>query len=131
MQQIPDEFMDLVNREKKTFPILATVLPDNSPQATPVWFEYREGEIWINTARGRVKDRNMQMGSRVALLFLDPDNPYRYLQVRGDVIGITEEGAEKHIDDLSLYYTGRHYSYRSGEVRVIYRISLASVQAKG
>ena len=80
--------------QKKAFAHLATVMPDGSPQVTPVWFDYTNGVIRVNTAKGRVKARNMKEGSPVALSIMDPDNPYRYIQVRGQVTRMTEEGAD-------------------------------------
>ena len=83
MSTIPDNFADLFN--KKTFAQLATIMSDGSPQVTPVWFDYAGGLLRVNTAKGRVKARNMHEGSPVALAILDPENPYRYVQLRGRV----------------------------------------------
>ncbi|HTV50724.1 MAG TPA: PPOX class F420-dependent oxidoreductase, partial [Steroidobacteraceae bacterium] len=79
-----DKFLDLI-KEKKPLAALATTMPDGSPQVTPVWFDWDGKHLRVNTAKGRVKQRNMQQGSRVALAIVDPDNPYRYVQVRGRV----------------------------------------------
>jgi PPOX class probable F420-dependent enzyme len=118
-----DQYADLLNG-KKAFANLATLMPNGSPQVTPVWFDYTNGAIRVNSARGRVKDRNMKEGSPVALSILDPDNPYRYLQVRGKVRKVTEEGASAHIDALAKKYLGQDkYPYHQpGDVRVIYEI---------
>src|SRR5881227_4395520 len=99
MTTIPDKYLDLLER-KKAFAVLATTMPDGSPQVTPVWFDYKEGRIRVNTAKGRVKARNMKEGSPVALAIMDPDNPYRYIQIRGRVRSVTEAGADRHIDSL-------------------------------
>jgi PPOX class probable F420-dependent enzyme len=125
---IPETHLDLFGT-KKAFASLATVMPDGSPQVTPVWFDYDGGKIRVNTARGRVKDRNMSLNARVALSIVDPENPYRHIQVRGKVAGITEEGADAHIDSLAKKYMGvDSYPYRRpGEVRVIYTIEPSSV----
>src|SRR5713101_8592397 len=77
MAVIPDAFLDLL-QQKKAFANLATIMPDGSPQVTPVWFDYVDGIIRVNTAKGRVKARNMKEGSPVALAIMDPDNAYRY-----------------------------------------------------
>jgi PPOX class probable F420-dependent enzyme len=121
--RIPPAFRDLL--EKKTFAHLATVMPDGSPQVTPVWFDTEGAQIQINSAKGRVKDRNMRRNSAVALSIIDPDNPYRYLAIRGKVVDITEDGADAHIDALAHKYLGvDKYPFRApGEVRVIYRIA--------
>ena len=81
MAAIPDKYLDLLE-QKKAFASLATAMPDGSPQVTPVWFDYRDGRIRVNTAKGRVKARNMKSGAPVALAIMDPDNPYRYVQIR-------------------------------------------------
>ncbi len=124
--------LDLLT-EKKAFANLATVMPDGSPQVTPVWVDYADGKVRVNTARGRVKDKNMTLGAKVALSVLDPENPYRYLQVRGQVSGITEDGADAHIDALAKKYLGKDkYPYRQpGEVRVLYTIEPLSTQGNG
>jgi len=124
MAVIPDQYVDLLT-QKKAFAGLATVMPDGSPQVTPVWFDYTNGLIRVNTAKGRVKQRNMQEGSPVALSIMDPDNPYRYIQVRGKVSRMTEQGANAHIDSLAKKYLDKEkYPFaQPGEVRVLYEIT--------
>ncbi len=124
METIPAKYRDLVEDAKKAFAHLATVMADGSPQVTPVWFDFDGTHIRVNTARGRLKDRNMQRNARVALAIMDPDNPYRHLTVRGRVVEVTETGADAHIDRLAGKYLGEpRYPYRRpGEVRVIYKI---------
>jgi PPOX class probable F420-dependent enzyme len=131
MGKIPDAFMDLLTR-KKSFANLATVMADGTPQVTPVWFDMKGEHFRINTARGRVKDKNMQKNAAVALAILDPDNPYRYLAVRGHVTDITEQGADAHIDSLAKKYLGTdQYPFRKqGEVRVIFEIEPDSIYTK-
>jgi PPOX class probable F420-dependent enzyme len=132
MVAIPTAYLDLF-QQKKAFAQLATLMPDGSPQVTPVWFDYKDGVIRVNSAKGRTKSRNMQEGSRVALAIMDPDNPYRYIQVRGQVGRVTEEGASAHIDSLAKKYLGQEkYPYaRPGEIRVIFEIEPTSTQAMG
>ena len=132
MATIPDNYLDLL-QQKKAFADLATVMPDGSPQVTPVWFDYINGVIRVNTAKGRVKARNMKQGSPVALSIMDPDNPYRYLQVRGKVTRVTEEGAGAHIDTLAKKYIGKDkYPWsRPGEVRIMCEITPTAAQAMG
>ena len=129
MAEIPAQYRDLLT-EKKTFAHLATVMRDGSPQVTPVWFDYTNGHIRVNTAKGRVKARNMHEGSRVALSVIDPDNPYRYVQIRGRVVRMTEQGADAHIDSLAKKYLGKDkYPFRQpGEERVMYEIEPLAVQ---
>jgi hypothetical protein len=132
MSLIPDNFLDLL-QHKKAFANLATVMPDGSPQVTPVWFDYAGGIVRVNTAKGRVKARNMKEGAAVALAILDPDNAYRYLQIRGRVRGVTEAGADAHIDQLAKKYLGKDkYPYaKPGDVRLIYEIEPKSVSVMG
>jgi PPOX class probable F420-dependent enzyme len=126
-----DTYRDIFG--KKAFVHLATVGPDGRPQVTPVWADFDGTHIRINTARGRIKDRNLTANPQVALSALDPDNPYRYVQVRGRVVEMTEQGADAHIDALAKKYTGQdRYPYRApGEVRVTVKIRPESVQGMG
>ncbi len=131
MASIPETYIDLVE-EKKAFADLATLMPDGSPQVTPVWFDYADGLIRVNTALGRVKARNMREGAPVALSILDPDNPYRYIQVRGKVSRVTTDGADEHIDALSHKYMGKDYPFREpGSQRIICEITPSHVSASG
>lgn len=132
MAAIPDQFRDLLEK-KKAFAHLATVNADGTPQVTPVWFDWDGTHIRINTARGRVKDRNLSRNPKVALSIMDPDNPYRYLQIRGRVVESTESGAVAHIDSLAKKYTGqdRYTTGQPGEVRVMYKIRPERVQTMG
>jgi PPOX class probable F420-dependent enzyme len=129
MAGIPDKYLDLLG-DKKAFAHLATIMPDGTPQVTPVWFDYAGGTLRVNSAKGRVKDRNMTMGAPIALSILDPDNPYRYLQVRGRIGKVTEEGADAHIDRLAKKYLGvDKYPYsKPGDVRVTYEIDVRAAQ---
>jgi len=128
---VPDNFKDLF--QKKAFANLATVMSDGGPQVTPVWFDWDGSHIRVNSAKGRVKDRNMRRTPKVALAILDPDNPYRHLAVQGRVVEVTEQGADAHIDALAKKYLGQdRYPYRRpGEVRVIYKIQPERVAAMG
>lgn len=129
---VPDKFLPVLT-DKKAFAHLATVMPDGSPQVTPVWFFYRNGKFIVNTARGRVKDKNMTTNAKVALSITDPDNPYAHIAVRGTIASITEEGADASIDALAKKYLDKDkYPFRRpGEVRVIYEIEPTSVAAMG
>ena len=130
-QAIPEKFADLF--EKPVFGNLGTVMKDGSPQVTPVWVDYDGKFVRINSAKGRVKDKNMRRDPRVSLSLLDPANPYRYLEVRGRVVDITETGADDHINKLSKKYLGNPvYPFRQpGEVRVIYKIDPEKVNSMG
>jgi PPOX class probable F420-dependent enzyme len=129
---IPDKYLDLL-QQKKAFAILATVMPDGSPQVTPVWFDQTNGLIRVNTARGRVKARTLQAGAAVAMAIVDPDHPYRYIQIRGRVRRVTEEGAAQHIDSLAKKYLGKdkYPSGQPGEVRLLCEIEPTSASGMG
>ena len=120
---VPKEFEEIF--QKKTFAALATVMPDGTPQVTPVWIDYDGKSVIVNSARGRRKDKNMKVGAAVALSLTDPDNPYHFVQVRGRVSEVTEKGADEHIDRMAKKYLGKdQYPFRQpGEVRVIYKIA--------
>src|SRR5579863_4109356 len=104
-EAIPSKFADLF--EKPAFASLATMMPDGQPQVTPVWCDYDGQHIRVNTAKGRVKDRNMRRDPRVSLMLMDPANPYRYVEVRGRVTDFTETGADDHIDKLAKKYLNK------------------------
>jgi len=128
---IPESYRDLFT--KKAFAYLGTVMPDGTPQVTPVWCDFDGTYIRVNTAKGRVKDRNMRRNKNVAITISDPDNPYRYLAVRGEIEEITEQGADTHIDLLAKKYLGKDkYPFRRpGEVRVLYKIRPEKVSIMG
>jgi PPOX class probable F420-dependent enzyme len=118
-----DPWRDLVE-DKKAFAHVALVMPDGTPRVTPVWVDYVDGKVLLNSARGRVKANNLKLGSPVAISIMDPDNPYRYVQIRGNVTRVTEEGASAHIDKMAKKYIGKDkYPWaKPGEVRVLYEI---------
>lgn len=118
----PEKFLDLFEKDKKVFLYLATVNAKGMPQVTPVWFDTEGDYILVNTNEGRLKDRNMKERPDVAMTIQDPDDPYRYLGIRGKVISHTTEGADEHINKLSLRYYGRPWTYREGQKRIIYKI---------
>ncbi|PFG73865.1 PPOX class F420-dependent oxidoreductase [Tepidiforma thermophila] len=128
---IPASHRDLF--EKPNFGHLATLMPDGSPQVTPVWVDIDGDTILVNTAEGRVKARNLARDGRVAISVADQQNPYRYIQVRGRVIARTHDGADAHIDKLAKKYLGQdRYPFRQpGEQRVIFRIQPENVQVSG
>ena len=118
----PETFQDLLNDESKAFLYLATVMPDGSPQLTPVWFNTDGEHILINTNQGRVKDRNMKARPKVAMMIQDPNDRYRYLGIRGEVVSFTTEGADEHINKLSLKYDNEPWKPRKDQRRIIFRI---------
>jgi len=128
---IPQKYLDLF--QKPCFANLATLMPDGRPQVTPVWCDYDGTYVVVNTAKGRQKDRNMRRDKRVSLSIMDPKNPYRYLEVRGTVAEITEEGASEHIDKMAKKYLGldKYPNAQPGEVRVLYKIRPEKTSSMG
>jgi PPOX class probable F420-dependent enzyme len=115
-------YQDLIDDKTKAYAVISTLMDDGSPQATPIWFNTKDGYFLVNSVKGRVKDLNVRKRPRVALVILDPDNPFRYVQVRGRVVEITTQGAEAHIHELSRKYTGHDFEIRPDMIRVIYKI---------
>ena len=128
---IPEKYLDLF--QKKAFACLATLMPDGRPQVTPVWCDFDGTHVIVNTAKGRVKDRNMRRDPRVSLSIMDPDDPYRYVEIRGRVTAIDEAGADAHIDKMAKKYLDKDkYPFRQpGEVRVLYKIEPERASSMG
>jgi PPOX class probable F420-dependent enzyme len=128
---IPDKFLDLFS--KRSFGMFGTIMPDGHPQVTPVWVDLQDGEVIVNTAKGRQKDHNVRRDPRITITLIDPDNPYRYLEIRGRVTDITEQGADEHIDKMAMKYMGKEkYPFRArNEVREILKIRPEHVSAFG
>jgi len=122
MVPVPDSHRDLF--ERPIVCALSTLLPSGQPHVNPVWCDYDGQYVRINTARGRQKDRDMSNRSKVTVLLVDPDSEEnRWMEVRGHVAEITEDGANDHINQLSRKYDGTDYKgFRPGMVRVIYKI---------
>lgn len=131
MEIIPDNFVDLVSYETKSFAFLATLMSDSTPQVTPVWFDWDGEFIFINSAIGRTKDKNMRSRPFVAIAIQDPQNKYRYLQIRGKVVDIIESGAIESINRLAIKYTGSPWKGAVDETRAIYKIRPLHVQGYG
>lgn len=131
METIPATHADIL--DKQAFAHLSTLMPDGSPQTSPVWVDHEGGMIVINSAKGRRKDRNIEADARVAVSITDPENSYRCLMVRGKVVKTSTEGADAHIDAMAKKYMGvDEYPYRApNEVRVRYYIEPSSVSVTG
>lgn len=128
---IPENYMALFS--KPVFGFLTTLMPDGSPQTQPVWVDYEHGSVIVNSALGRQKDKNMRRDPRVAITLMDPENPYRYLEIRGKVTNITQDGAETHIDKMAKKYLGKDkYPFaQPGEQRVLYTIEPVKIHTMG
>ena len=118
----PESFLDLFSNDTRAYLFLATSMPDGTPQVTPIWFNTDGQHILINSAKGRVKDQNMRAHPQVAMVIQDPNTPYRYLQIRGQVIEIIEENALEHIEALAQKYTAKGWKTNLNETRVTYNI---------
>jgi PPOX class probable F420-dependent enzyme len=131
MATIPASHADLLT--KPAFANLATLNPDGSPQVTPVWVDFDGSHVIVNTARGRVKAKNLAREPRIALSIADPQNPYRYLGLQGRVVEMTEKGGDAHIDKMAKKYLGKDsYPFRKpGEVRIIVKIAPDKVHTNG
>jgi PPOX class probable F420-dependent enzyme len=119
---LPQEFLDLLNEQSKALLYLATLMPDGSPQVTPVWFDSDGEYILINTNEGRAKDRNMKARPNVAMTIQDPNDTYRYLGIRGEVVGYTRKGADEHINRLSLKYDDKPWIRKENQRRITFKI---------
>ncbi len=112
---------------------IATVMPDGTPQITPVWVDTDGTHIIFNTAEGRQKTRNLRRDAKVAVSVVDSANAYRWLSVRGRVVEMTHEGADAHIDKMAKKYLNQDtYPWRSAtEQRVIVRILPERITGQG
>lgn len=122
MAAIPQAFHDLF--EKQTFAHVTTMFPDGLPHTSPVWVDYdaEENRILVNTERHRQKAKNVERNPAVSASMLDPDDPYRYLSVSGEVDETTTEGAREHIDELSQRYFGEPYPTEIQSERLLLKI---------
>jgi PPOX class probable F420-dependent enzyme len=128
-RSIPVEFRDLFS--KRAYASLGTLRPDGSPQVTPVWCDFDGDRLLVNTAEGRHQDKNIQRDSRVAVVIADPNNPYRYLEIRGRAVEVRGREADTHLDQLARKYLGSEtYAYKQpGEVRIMYAIEAERINA--
>jgi PPOX class probable F420-dependent enzyme len=127
--QVPEEYVEFF--EKPIIASLSSVLADGQPQVNPVWCDYDGEYVRLNSAKGRTKDQNMRDRPQVTVLLINPENVFHWIEVRGTVTEITEEGGDAHIDALAKKYLGADsYPFRQpGEVRVMYKIKPTRVNA--
>jgi PPOX class probable F420-dependent enzyme len=124
---LPESLLDLLRKPSLCF--LTTLMPDGSPQITEVWVDTDGKHVVVNTVRGHQKVRNIERDPRVALAVADPENPSRYIAVRGRVLEVTENGAAEHIETLAQRYLGGPYPWFGGrdQVRLLVRIEAEKV----
>ncbi|MFO0580563.1 MAG: PPOX class F420-dependent oxidoreductase [Polyangia bacterium] len=117
----------------KNFAYIGALSEDGSPQVTPVWIDWDGENIVFNTEKKRAKTKNLQSDPRVAVCISNSENPYQYVEVRGQVVGMTEEGADEHIDKMAKKYMGKdkYPFHKPGDVRVIVKIEPQKVFAMG
>jgi PPOX class probable F420-dependent enzyme len=108
-RRIPASHLDLV--ECPPVAALTTIMASGYPQTSVVWCDFDGECVRVNTMRGFAKERNMRRDPRVTLLCYDPAHPLRYLEVRGTVVEMTEDGAAGHLDALASKYAGRQIRY--------------------
>ena len=130
-QSIPESHRDIL--EKEGFAHLASIGPDGQPESHPVWYAYHDGNVLISTTEGRQKLENVRRDPRVALTIQDPDDPYRYIEIRGTVDSIRTDGDRSFIDSLAKRYLGadEYPWHQPGDERVIIAISPARTNTMG
>ncbi|MFD1713350.1 PPOX class F420-dependent oxidoreductase [Amnibacterium flavum] len=130
MPMTPD-LLDLLGKRSPCF--ISTIMADGSPQVTETWVDTDGEHVLINTVVGFLKVRNVERDPRVALAVQDPDNPFRYIQVRGRVVSMSTEGGAEHIDALSQKYTDQPYPWYGGrdQTRIILTIEAEKVSGQG
>lgn len=109
MNIVPEAYRDLVSDESKAIAYLATTLSDGSPILTPIWFGVIDEHICFFTGKDTLKARNMMARPQVAIVLQDPDDIYRYIQIRGRYVKYESDGAREWLDELSIRYIGRKY----------------------
>jgi PPOX class probable F420-dependent enzyme len=130
MTSIPESHIDLL--EEPVLVTLVTVMPDGQPQATPVWADVENGHIRVNTVAGRQKHRNLRERKQATILAVDPNDPMRYIEVRGVVASETEEDGVEVIEKLSHDYLGKGYPWHNpDDTRVTFRIAPTRVVTSG
>lgn len=106
---IPESHRDLL--ERPIIVAFATIMPDGQPQVTPVWCSYDGTHVIVNATADRQKHKNVLRDARVSIMAFDPDNQFRYIEIRGIVEEITAEGGGESMNELSLQYTGKPKRY--------------------
>jgi PPOX class probable F420-dependent enzyme len=129
--KLPKDVLALLRKPSACY--LATSMPDGSPQVTQTWVDTDGEHVVINTVQGYVKLQNIARDPRVAVAVADPENAWRYFQIRGHVIDVTTEGGAEHIEMLSRKYTGQPYAWYGGrdQVRTIVTIAAEHVSGMG
>ena len=118
-----DQKVERLFREKNLI-FIATINLDGSPQLTPVWGDYQDGHILVNTAESRIKHRNVLHDSRVAVSIVSHENPLDMITIRGHVVDIISDYDYIHADKLAKKYMNlsKYPFKRINEKRIIFKI---------
>ena len=116
---IPENYSDLLSSTALAH--VATIGPKGEPQSNPVWFDWDGEHVKFSQTKTRQKYRNLNRDPRVALSIVDPENPYRYLEVRGEVTRIEEDLDLDFINSMSKKYLGldKYPNHQPGDERVV------------
>ena len=127
MSEINEKIMEPIDKiiKKKSFAFLGTLMKDGSPHVSPVWIDITDNNIiLINTAKGRIKQKNVSRDPRVSISLIDDENPYSMVTIRGQVLEQTSNGADEHIDKLAKKYLNadRYPGHSPNIKRIILKI---------
>jgi len=122
LEKVPDSHKHLLQTRALLY--LATTMKDGSPQVSPLWFSVDDNFILVNSAKGRIKDKNMRRNKKVSVAIVDPENAFLWMGIQGSVLDITEVGADDHVDLLAKKYLDMdsYPNKQEGQIRVIYKI---------
>jgi PPOX class probable F420-dependent enzyme len=131
--QVPETHIEML--EGPVYGVLSTHMPAGSIQSTLVWFNYDGEYLYVNTKRGRIKERNIMLNPQVAILAVDTTNPWKYISISGKVIEVIEEGTVEHLDKLTQIYLQQENYYGvvepeealEGITRCIFKIAIENV----
>jgi len=127
LSQVADDLKYLLEDKTRAYAFLSTIMPDGSPQLTPIWFNVEDGNIAFNSAKGRIKDKNLRRNPKMAMVIMDLEKPVDYIQIRGEIADISEEGAVEHIRNLAQKYMGRNWNFPEDQIRVKYSVRPSSI----
>lgn len=127
LSKISEELKYLLDDKTRAYAFLSTIMRDGSPQLTPIWFNLENGNVVFNSAKGRTKDKNLRRNPKMALVIMDLDKPLDYIQIRGEIAEISEEGALEHINTLAQKYQGKNWDTPTGQIRVKYIVRPTSI----
>jgi hypothetical protein len=119
MNIIPESHHDLVSEDSKAIAYLATTLSDGAPVISPVWFGIIDEQIAVFSSASSLKAKNMQARPHVSVVLQDPNDPYRYVQIRGRYVNSISKDAREFLDKISRRYIGKDYPEATSEDSLI------------